>query len=265
MGGIYHRPRFFSAPGWAPGPRLKRLGWGRLVRNDWFRQLLFVDEFLATNLRADYPNAPIYFLPDVCPAGYDGDGRAARRKLQVPIGRHVLLFYGTGAARKGLHLAVSAMLQLPADSPAFLLCAGQQDPAGETARGLEELVRQNRACLINRYVSEEEEKDCFAASDAVLLPYLNHFGTSGVLSRAMAAGKPVVVSDEQLLGRLTRENSLGLVFPSGNVSALTDAIRQITTLDPAALSQFAAAARGHAQRHSRAAFRTALLQSLRLD
>lgn len=173
-----------------------------------------------------------------------------------------MLFYGTGARRKGLHLAVEAMLGLPLDSPAFLLCAGQQNPAGKTAAGLAKLVRQNRARLLDRYVTVEEEKMCFAASDAVLLPYLNHFGTSGVLSRAMSAARPVITSDEQLLGRLTRERRLGLVFPSGNVPALSDCIRRMAHLPPAEVASLAAAARDYANIYSRAAFRAALLRSL---
>jgi glycosyltransferase involved in cell wall biosynthesis len=173
-----------------------------------------------------------------------------------------MLFYGTGARRKGLHLAVAALLQLPPESPAFLLCAGQQNPTGKTAAGIARLIREKRAKLIDRYVSIEEEKACFAASDAVLLPYLNHFGTSGVLSRAMSAAKPVIVSDEQLLGRLTREHGVGLVFPSGNISALSNGIQRLAQLSAGDRAQFAGAARRYANRYSREAFRAALLGSL---
>jgi len=262
MGGIYHRPRFLAAPKWSLDRAMKFSGFQRLLHEGWWRQILFVDEFLAAELQSANPAAPIYFLPDACPSGYDGDALAARTKLEISADRKVFLFYGTGARRKGLHIAVEAMLQLPPESPAFLLCAGQQKPAGKTAAGLAQLVRQNRARLFDRYVTVEEEKMCFAASDAVLLPYLNHFGTSGVLSRAMSAGKPVLVSDEQLLGRLTREHQLGLVFPSGKVSALAQSLRQLSQLSPAAADRFAAAAQRYAQTYSRAAFRAALLRSL---
>lgn len=262
MGGIYHRPRFLEAPKWSPDRALKIPGFQRLLREGWWRQMLFVDEFLAAGLQSANPSSPIFFLPDACPPGYDGAAVTARKTLEIPAGRKVFLFYGTGARRKGLHIAVEAMLQLLPESPAFLLCAGQQNPTGKTADGIAQLVRQNRARLLDRYVTVEEEKMCFAASDAVLLPYLNHFGTSGVLSRAMSAGKPVIVSDEQLLGRLTREHRLGLVFPAGNVSALAQNLRQMTQLSAAETSRFAAAARNYAKTYSRAAFRAALLRSL---
>ena len=262
MGGIYHRPRFLAAPKWSLDRGLKISGFRHLLREGWWRQLLFVDEFLATELQSAHPAAPVFFLPDPCPPGYEGDAVAAKNELGVLPDRKVILFYGTGARRKGLHLAVEAFRQLPPESPAFLLCAGQQNPAGKTAAGLAQLVRQNRARLLNRYVTVEEEKMYFTASDAVLLPYLNHFGTSGVLSRAMSATKPVITSDEQLLGRLTREHRLGLVFPSGNVSALRDCLLRATQFSAADLAPLAAAARHYAGIYSRAAFRAALLRSL---
>jgi glycosyltransferase involved in cell wall biosynthesis len=264
MGGIYHRPRFLEAPAWSPNRWLKQIGFQRLMRQQWLRQLLLVDEYLAADLQRQLPGTPVFFLPDPCPAGFYGDPHVARRQLGVPEGKQVFLFYGGGYRRKGLHLAVQALRRLPADSPAFLLCAGQQNPTGETAQGLEELVRQNRARLINRYVTAEEEKLCFLAGDVVLLPYLNHFGTSGVLSRAMAAGKPVIVSDEQLLGRLTREQGLGLLFPSGDFAALGGCLQKAARWSPEEVAGFSAAAQTYALRYSREAYRGALLKSLAL-
>ena len=262
LGGIYHRPRLFIAPRWSPNRWFKQVGFQRWVQRGWVRPLLFVDEYLARELQARFPAAPIFFLPDPCPPGYDGNRLTARQHLNLPENKCVFLFYGGGYRRKGLHLAVRALLALPVDAPAFLLCAGRQNPAGETASGLEQLVRQNRARLVNRYVSVAEEKELFAASDVVLLPYLNHYGASGVLSRAMAAGKPVIVSDEQLLGRLVREHGLGLLFSSGSVPALCECIRRAMLLSTETSRRFGAAARAYAERYSRAAYRLALLNAL---
>ncbi len=124
------------------------------------------------------------------------------------------------------------------------------------------MAAQNRALLINRYVSDDEEKLCFAASDVVLLPYLNHFGTSGVLSRAMSARKPVIVSDEQLLGKMTRERGLGLLFPSGDAKAFGSAMRQAIAFSPEEKAKFHEATCNYALRYSREVFREALVKSL---
>lgn len=262
IGGIYHRPSFLQAPWNSVNAGLKRIGFRRLVTGGWFQSLFILDEYLAQGLRAEHPAWPIFFLPNPCPEGYGGEQAQARVRLGVPPGKRVFLFYGTGSRRKGLHLATKAMLRFPAEHPSFLLCAGQQDPEGATAAELDKLAGQGRALLMNRYVSTEEEKLCFAACDAVLLPYQNHFGTSDVLSRAMAAGKPVVVSDEQLLGRLTRERRLGLVFPPGDVMQLGERIAEISAMQSGQLAPWRDAAATYAREYSRGAFKNALLRGL---
>jgi glycosyltransferase involved in cell wall biosynthesis len=262
MGGIYYRPRFIWASRFSPDRWLKQIGFSRLINGQWLRPLLLADEFLTRDMQARFPSAPIHFLPDPCPTGYEGDSRAARQSLNVPADKFVFLFYGGGYRRKGLHLAVQAMLDLPADSPAFLLCAGKHDPDGEIARGLEKLVAHNRAMLLNRYVSAEEEKLCFAASDVVLLPYINHFGSSGVLSRAVAARKPIIVSNEQLIGKMTREHGLGLLFPSGDAKALGLSMTQAINLNAGEKAKFREADERYSQIYSREAFRNVLVTSL---
>ncbi|HWQ92590.1 MAG TPA: glycosyltransferase, partial [Clostridia bacterium] len=262
IGGIYHRPRFMAASRWSVDRFLKARGLRRLVGRRWIAPLLFPDEFLARGVREQFPHAPIHFLPDPCPEGFDGDAAVARARLELPADKRVLLFFGTGARRKGLHLAVEAMLNLPPDSRAFLLCAGRLNPEGATASGLEKLGRQGRARVLNRYVSAEEEKLCFTAAHAVLLPYVNHFGTSGVLSRAAAAGKMVIVSNEQLIGRLTRERKLGLLFASGDARELRECLCQAAAMSEEQLCGWRDAARAYARAYSRAAYRAVVLGSL---
>ena len=261
IGGIYHRPRFTVAPKWSPNRCLKVAGFHKFMHANWVRPLLLVDEYLARDFKTKFPENPIFFLPDPCPDDFSGDARQARASLGLPDNRTIFLFFGVGAKRKGLHLAVDAMLRLDSEKP-FLLIAGKQDPAGQVRRGIEQLQRQNRASLLNRYVSSEEEKRCFQACDVVLLPYLNHFGTSGILSRAMATGKPVIASDEQLIGKLVKDHALGWRFPSGDVDALTDCLIKAAQMDIAETQQFARQAARYADQYSRSRYRQALLDAL---
>jgi glycosyltransferase involved in cell wall biosynthesis len=261
LGGIYLRPRFLAGCGVSPNEWLKAFGFARLMRGGWFTHLLFLDPWIQAGCQARYPHTPVFFLPDPCPDDFVSAGAKAREHFGVPAGRKVLLFYGAAYWRKGLHLAIEALLGLPEEMPVFLLCAGQQMNDLRVQRGLETLVRGGRACVISRYIYEDEEKLLFAASDIVLLPYIEHFGNSAVLSRAAGAGKIVIASDEGLVGRLVREHRLGLLFQSADAAALRRAIEQAIRIAPETLAQWRAAAFRYAERTSRTEFQRVLLQS----
>jgi glycosyltransferase involved in cell wall biosynthesis len=263
IGGIYHRPRFTVAPRWSPNRILKAAGFRKFMQAGWIRPLLLLDEYLTLDIKKVFPDQPVFFLPDPCPDDFDGDPQRARATLGVPPGTTVFLFFGVGARRKGLHLAAEAMLRLKMKNT-FLLVAGRQNPAPPVKRALDRLVHQERALILDRYVSSTEERLCFQAADVVLLPYLNHFGTSGILSRAMATGKPVIASGEQLLGRLVSDNQIGWRFPPGNVSALTGCLAEAAAIDADTRRHFKARAADYAGRYSRANYRNALLESLSL-
>ena len=100
---------------------------------------------------------------------------------------------------------------------------------------------------------------CFCAADVVLLPYINHFGSSGVLSLAAGAGKMVVASDDGLVGRRVLEHKLGLLFSSGNTKSLGKSMSQAMSLSRSDRDQFHNSALEYALSCNREAFRKALL------
>lgn len=258
LGGIYLRPRFLQSLGLSPNLWLKSAGFRRLIRGGWFSHLLLLDPYLCARLKSELPGAPAFFLPDYFPADFVADRAEARRGLDLPEDKRVFLFYGAGYRRKGLGLAVEAMLAMPAWSHVLLLCAGRQASDAKIAAGLGRLAGEGRARVINRYVSNEEERLLFAASDVVLLPYIRHFGSSGVLMRAIGAGLPVIASSEELVGRLVRDFGLGVLFRSGDTHALHDAIESVARASPAQMAQWQAAARAVAPTHTQRAFGEAL-------
>jgi glycosyltransferase involved in cell wall biosynthesis len=261
IGGIYIRPRFLARRGFSPNEWLKDLGFRRLMRGGWLQPLLFLDPWINEKSRARFPQVLTSALPDPCPDNFQAEQEAARRHFGISPDRKVFLFYGGAYRRKGLHLAVEAFLQLPKDSKAYLLCAGQQPDDPQIKQGLETLVRDGRAQVISRYIFEEEEKQLFAACNVVLLPYIKHFGNSAVLSRAAGAGKMVIASDEELVGRLVREHHLGLLFPSGDSKALLQAVILAAQATSDEQSRWKAAALSFANKSSRAEFRRILLEA----
>jgi glycosyltransferase involved in cell wall biosynthesis len=262
LGGIYFRPLFLGASALSPNQALKKIGFSRLIKNGWLNPLLMIDPLLCGLAQKKFPGAPIHLLGDPYPENFSADRAASRKQFHLPAEKFVFLFYGGGYKRKGLHLAVEAMLKMSAPGKGFLLCAGLQPKNEQLARDLETLRTQGRAEIVNRYVSAEEEKQLFAACDAVLLPYIRHLDGSGILSRAAGAGKPAIASDEYLIGHVVRQYGMGLLFESGNVPALQQAIEQVASASAGEISKWQAGAQVYAKNCSRGAFRSALVAAV---
>ncbi|MGH7992432.1 MAG: glycosyltransferase [Limisphaerales bacterium] len=262
LGGIYLRPQFLQASVLSPNQAIKKAGFRRLIQNDWLNPLLLPDPQLCDLALKQYPRTPIFLLADPYPENFFADRVASRKQFNLPDDRFIFLFYGGSYKRKGLHLAVEAMLKMPAPGRAFMLCAGLLPKNERLAGHLAILRSQGRAEIVNRYISAEEEKQLFAASDAVLLPYLNHHGTSGVLSCSAGAGRPVIASDEHFIGRTVRQYKMGLLFESGNVPELKNAIARVASASAEELAQWQAGAQTYAKTCSRGAFRSALVAAM---
>jgi glycosyltransferase involved in cell wall biosynthesis len=262
--GIYHRPRYLEC-GFSLNHWLKRVGMARLLRSGWYRRIFLVDEFLWDQARSIWPTAPFFFLPTPCSQSFSTPASQAREKLGLPLDRKIFLFFGGGSRRKGLHVALEAFQELPDNFPAYLLVAGQQLKEPKLIRQMTSLEQAGRARIINRYVTTAEEELCFCASDYALLPYLDHFGTSAVLSNAVEAGLSVFASDGQLLGRRVRTHGLGWLFPGGDARALRACM--ISGLqEPAAEGmKRQERLRNYASQNTRRAFRTALMKSFGLS
>jgi len=259
LSGVYFRPRFLLNPLWPPGNLIKTIGFSRLLKKHWFKNIYLMDEYLFSNIQNRSIDQSFHFLPDPWSGDFSQSKDQARKILKIPLDKFVFLNYGIGDKRKGLHLVIHAMLEASHESRLFLLCAGQISKNNTICSGLDKLETLGRAKVMNRYISDVEEELCFCAADAVLLPYVNHFGSSGVLSLAAGAGKMVIASDDGLIGRRVLEHRLGLLFSSGNTKALGKSMSQAMSLSRSNRDQFQNSALEYALSCNREAFRQALL------
>jgi len=263
MAGLYLRPRFFE-----PDRKrsfndfLKLRGLRRLLDGGWFDALFLQDEFLLEPANRWCGREVFRFLPDPWIGDFSRSSLEARRAFGAPENAKVFLFYGTASPRKGLWVVTRALRELPAREPVFLLCAGDvaQDPAA--AADLKELERAGRARVIARYVSQAEQDLLYCAADVVLLPYVGHYGSSGVLCHAAAAGKPVIASEGDLIRRRVTAHNLGWLFPGQDIEGLKQAMATAARLPEDRLRAFREAGLRYAQTCSREAFRKVLLDGL---
>lgn len=151
----------------------------------------------------------------------------ARRKLGLADDTPVLLFFGIVRAYKGLKVLIEALAQLgDTDHSPILLVAGEIWEDKDSYRQLiKHLGLEGRVRLEDRYVPDEEAALMFSAADMLVAPYVG--GTqSGAVGMALGCGLPMVVSEIVAAG-IAPENLKNVqIFPSGDVNALVEAIRQ---------------------------------------
>ncbi|HDQ04304.1 MAG TPA: glycosyltransferase [Deltaproteobacteria bacterium] len=262
LNGVYFRPRFLANSFWPVGNIIKAFGFWRLCNQQWFKRIYLLDEYLSEGAAKKYRDVDFYFLPDPWSGNFTHDRLEARNRLDISSDKFVVLNYGIGTRRKGLHVIIRSLLDAPPpDRQLLLLCAGKVTHDRGLLEGLEELEKRGIAKVLNRYVSDEEEELCFCASDAVVLPYIKHFGSSGVLARAAAAGKLVIASDEGLLSKRVMTHHLGLLFRSGDSKSLQHSLEKAHIMKDAEISEYRAAALRYASLCSRESFRKAILNS----
>jgi len=218
--GFYVRPRFLEPQtrGWSVF--WKRRGFFRMAESGWFKRLFVLDEYLAASLSNGPSHEIFQWTPDPWSGKWTSAATDARKRLELPQDRPIVLHFGTGSPRKGLPRVVDAMKSLSPEQRPFLICAGRLNLEPDLAKRLQKLAEEGSARVWDRFVEESERELLFAAVDLVLLAYEGHYGSSGVLANAAAANKPVVATDAGLVGRRVREWHLGATFPPEDTAAL---------------------------------------------
>jgi glycosyltransferase involved in cell wall biosynthesis len=164
----------------------------------------------------------------IVPEGYEKRGAGstqadARRRLGLPQDKRMVLLFGVASRAKGSDLLLTALETLP---PEFRVCiVGQtggvyEQSWGDTKR-LEERGWTAYLHIVPRYVTDAEMEDYYAACDVVVVPYRRGFATSSThLRMATEWGKPIIASDQYLLGELVRKYRLGLLFEPDDAADL---------------------------------------------
>jgi D-inositol-3-phosphate glycosyltransferase len=151
---------------------------------------------------------------------------AAQRRLGIS-GR-ALLFFGYVRKYKGLSLLLRALAQVPRELGVSLLVAGEfYEPIERYREQIRTLDLDKRVHLLDRYVGEPEWPDLFAATDALVLPYLTA-SQSMSITLAYGFGKPVIVTRVGGLAEAVEEGRTGLIAEP-EPTAFAEVIRRFYT------------------------------------
>jgi glycosyltransferase involved in cell wall biosynthesis len=243
--GITMRANFHHAKVGVKAPReplvnaIKGQLFQRAIRTPGLKTLLTIDptlaEWFARTDRASHQagrSAAVQYLADPFPDAKATEPLAARQRLGLGAGRHVLV-YGAITERKGIQELVTALAQRGGSEPLTLVVAGAQDD--ETRAFFSSAGALSPAAVfMDRFITAEEELDLFSACDVVWLGYKGHYGMSGVLVQAYRFGKPVVATADGLIGWFCRTGELGPVVEDLSVTSINRAFDKVFEGRPAA-------------------------------
>lgn len=171
----------------------------------------------------------IFVIPDPIEPSVNKLTRAeVRKQLGLPNNMPLLLFFGGLRRDKGPDILLKA-LQLPNQHDYSLVIAGRPSDIdqSEVEQYQSKLANPNQLIPHLKFIPDEEVESYFTAADVVVLPYRKVFkGTSGVLQRAAAAGKPIIATNIGDIGPTVQENKLGIVVEPESPEALANGIRQ---------------------------------------
>jgi glycosyltransferase involved in cell wall biosynthesis len=141
----------------------------------------------------------------------------------------VVLFFGLIRDYKGVDVLLRAWRSVP-DAELWIVGMPRVELAPLRA------LAPERVRFVPRFVDDRELPAYFRRADLVVLPY-RAADQSGVLSTALAFGKPMVLSDIGGFGEL----GVGRMVPPGDEEALATALNELLA-DQAARAELAAAA-----------------------
>lgn len=156
----------------------------------------------------------------------------ARAQVGFPAAGRILLFFGLIRRYKGLEYLVEAFGLVERRFPDARLAIVGQIPDADTddhayySRLLERASRNSSILYVPEYVPVDRVGLYFLAADVVVLPYVTT-SQSGVLMAALAAGRPVIVTDTGAMAEVVENGKTGFVVPPRDAAALADAMARI--------------------------------------
>ncbi|MGB8990858.1 MAG: glycosyltransferase family 4 protein [Desulfobaccales bacterium] len=277
LAGVYFRPTFhYKNYGWYhPSVRDCR----RDLRKEWLmrwwlrhpalKTIFCLDPLAVEPLKRYSGHTDILYVPDpveTTPGGEEA-GAELRRRLGIGPEARVFLLFGAITVIKGVFQVLEALNHLspPAATPVVLLLAGQaqEDLEAQLQKQVQTLRSHPSVQVIrlNQYIPYQEVGAYFAMADVVLAPYQRHVGSSGILMRAAAAGKPVLASDYGLMGELVRQHCLGITVDASQPPAIAAGMLRFLQQAPETLFDEVSAGKFAAE-HSPEKFAQALCQGL---
>jgi glycosyltransferase involved in cell wall biosynthesis len=153
----------------------------------------------------------------------------ARRILNLPLQKNVILFFGLIRQYKGLQYLIRAMPEVLRQIDCTLLIAGEFYDAKEAYLALiAELGLEADIIVVDQYISNEQVSLYFCSSDVVILPYVEAT-QSGIVQIAYGLSIPVITTRVGGLPESVEDRKTGLLVEKESPDELAKAIIEYYT------------------------------------
>jgi glycosyltransferase involved in cell wall biosynthesis len=155
-------------------------------------------------------------LPDAVNPAKVRDKSIARRSLGLPLDGRLIGCVGVLDVRKGVDEFVKSFAAAPLKPNDRLLLAGRASAEVHIAvAAARKAIGPDHIIMLDRTLTNDELDMAVAAVDVLSITYRfpDHVGMSSMLIRATAAGRPVLSMSKGWPGYITRELSLGWIYP----------------------------------------------------
>jgi glycosyltransferase involved in cell wall biosynthesis len=277
LSGILFRPSFHYGRFEATPPSLrerftrlrKRLVLRGALRNPHLSTLFTLDPTAVPDLNALSKTVEAVALPDPVDPTTMHTATSRHDVLKaygVEEGRTLALLFGLLAERKGVFAVIDALHLLSTSSAqrlTILLAGAARPEVRDRIHAAAATVSSPVQLLVHdEFVPDDEIQDLVQASDVVLVPYQRHVGSSGVLIRAAAAGRPVLGQDYGVVGQQIAQHRLGRTVDSTRPNELADAMEAFLRDPSEGFDQ--ESARAFAQQNTIEAYQRVIFDHLRL-
>jgi len=191
-----------------------------------------LDEVFVAGHAASHQWLPDMYREPASPS--DGLSTAARSCISGfeafvsrNVGRPIYLYLGTPQRRRGYDVLLRVAVE---EDGCFVNC-GKLDveEAYDPEAGSHRSTLAARGALFETgEVFEFAVADVFiAATRGVVLPYRNHYGSSGIMLHILSAGRPVLVPDVGLMADRTKAHGLGRTYRPDDIEDLKREFRAL--------------------------------------
>ena len=146
------------------------------------------------------------------------DVSVARKRLNLPLDKKIILFFGQIKTVKGLDVLLNALaIACKKNNNLLLVVAGKvwKDDFSVYEKIITKHKLHDNVNLRIGFVDNKDVPLYFNADDVIVLPYRKIYN-SGVLIRAMSYATPIIASDFGPFKEFIRHNKNGLLFRAGD-------------------------------------------------